>query len=150
MPSKGPMTRRNRMLIGLARRLSGIPTPTTATTKGGEDVLGNTYDEGEERKIAREAREIERKGRDEKEVASRGGYSEAPRDYVDSEEDAGVPPRRPGGRSRSGTATPLSPPGSPVLGPKGGGGTFAAPSEMSEAELAVANANLMARIGPCI
>ncbi|KAK0738615.1 hypothetical protein B0T18DRAFT_333874 [Schizothecium vesticola] len=152
MPSKGPMTRRNRMLIGLARRLSGIPTPTTTQGKGaGEDVLGNSIDEAEERreerKIAREAREIERKGRDEKEVASRGGYSEAPRDDVDSEEEAGVP-RRAAGRSRSGTATPMSPPGSPVLGPKGGGGAFAAPSEMSEAELAVANANLMARIGP--
>lgn len=153
MPSKGPMTRRNRMLIGLARRLSGIPTPTTtaAGAAQGKDVLGNSFDEAEERreerKIAREAREIERKGRDEKEVASRGGYSEAPRDDVDSEEEAGVP--RKVGRSRSGTATPMSPPGSPVLGPKGGGGVaFAAPSEMSEAELAVANANLMARIGP--
>lgn len=152
MPSKGPMTRRNRMLIGLARRLSGIPTPTTtaAGAAQGKDVLGNSFDEAEERreerKIAREAREIERKGRDEKEVASRGGYSEAPREDVDSEEEAGVP--RKVGRSRSGTATPMSPPGSPVLGPKGGGGAFAAPSEMSEAELAVANANLMARIGP--
>lgn len=155
MPSKGPMTRRNRMLIGLARRLSGIPTPTTTNAAAqGRDVLGNSFDEAEERreerKIAREAREIERKGRDEKEVASRGGYSEAPREDVDSEEEAGVPVRAAGGRSRSGTATPLSPPGSPVLGPKGGGGggAFAAPSEMSEAELAVANANLMARIGP--
>ncbi|KAK0622836.1 hypothetical protein B0T14DRAFT_407184, partial [Immersiella caudata] len=139
MPSKGPMTRRNRMIIGLARRLSGIPTPTTQS----EQSPANTHEEHErmreERRIAREAREIERRGQGEKEIANRGGYSEAPRDDDEFE------PEEVGGSVRSGTHTPISLPTSPTLGPKN---SFAQPSGMSEAELAVANANLMARIGP--
>ncbi|KAK3302574.1 uncharacterized protein B0T15DRAFT_487650 [Chaetomium strumarium] len=84
--------------------------------------------EREERRIAREAREIEKRGQDEKEVANRGGYSEGPND---SKGEA--------------THSAVSPPPSPTL-------TARTPSmsaaDMSEAELAVANANLMARLGP--
>ncbi|KAK1756274.1 ATP-dependent RNA helicase DRS1 [Echria macrotheca] len=140
MPSKGPMTRRNRMLVGLARRLSGIPAPTTQS-----DQPASTHEEHErqreERRIAKEAREIERRGQGEKEVANRGGYSEAPRDDEDSDVEGAGGMRR----ARSGTQTPISAPTSPNLGPRS---SFAPPSEMSEADLAVANANLMARIGP--
>jgi len=140
-PSKGPMTRRNRMMIGLARRLSGIPVPTTQS----DQTPTSTHEEHErmreERRIAKEAREIERKGQGEKEIANRGGYSEAPREDNDfDDEDAGG--RANGG---SGTQTPISPPTSPTLGPRA---SLAPPSGMSAAELAVANANLMARIGP--
>ncbi|KAK3682749.1 hypothetical protein B0T22DRAFT_502005 [Podospora appendiculata] len=122
MPSKGPMTRRNRMLIGLARRLSGIPAPTTANA---EQPPASTHEEHErrkeERRIAKEAREIERRGLGEKEVANRGGYSE---DVKEEEED------EEGGLGLSRT------------------GSRASVSELTETELAVANANLMARIGP--
>ena len=139
MPSKGPMTRRNRMLVGLARRLSGIPAPTTQA----DQTPASTHEEHErmreERRIAREAREIERRGQGEKEIANRGGYSETPRDDDDSDGEAGR------ANGLSGAQTPISPPTSPNLGPRA---SFAPPSGMSEAELAVANANLMARIGP--
>ena len=126
MPSRGPTTRRNRMLIGLARRLSGIPPPSTQaepSASGRED-----YEQmREEQRIAREAREIERRGQGEKEVATRGGYSESP------------------GGSRNSEQAPASPPPSPTLPART---TSGMQSELTESELAVANANLMARLGP--
>ncbi|KAK4039949.1 hypothetical protein C8A01DRAFT_46676 [Parachaetomium inaequale] len=123
---KGPMTRRNRMLVGLARRLSGIPAPTTQT----EPVASSheQYEEmKEEQRIAREAREIEKRGQDEKEVANRGGYSESP------------------SGSKGTSHAPVSPPPSPTLSART---PTMSQSDMTDAELAVANANLMARLGP--
>ncbi|KAK3368245.1 hypothetical protein B0H63DRAFT_504228 [Podospora didyma] len=135
----GPMTRRNRMLIGLARRLSGIPAPTIQSEQGG----GTTHEEHErmkeEKRIAKEARDIERRGRGEERVAERGGYSETPRED-DSEGDDPHTIRR----SRSGATSPVSAPGSPTLAPT----KTSTSVGLTEAELAVANANLMARIGP--
>jgi phosphatidate phosphatase APP1 len=126
MPSKGPMTRRNRMMIGLARRLSGIPAPTVA-----QSGPAGSHEEHEamkeEQRIAREAREIEQRGQDEKEVANRGGYSE-----------------RPSG-SKGHSPAPVSPPSSPTLSART---ATMSQTDMTEAELAVANANLMARLGP--
>lgn len=141
MPSRGPMTRRNRMLIGLARRLSGVPPPTTAQSE--QNTPASRHEEHErmreEQRIAKEARDIERRGREEKEAANRGEYSEQPTngdDGFDSEtDDYGIP--------RSGNRTPPSPKVAPRQ-------TFSqpVPEALTEAELAVANANLMARIGP--
>ncbi|KAL2136593.1 hypothetical protein VTI74DRAFT_2898 [Chaetomium olivicolor] len=126
MPSKGPMTRRNRMMIGLARRLSGIPPPLAQA-----EPLATSHeryeDIKEEERIAREAQEIEKRGRDEKEVANRGGYSETPTG------------------SKGEIRAPVSPPPSPTLSARTN--TTSQP-DMTEAELAVANANLMARLGP--
>lgn len=135
MPSKGPMTRRNRMLIGLARRLSGVPPPTTQS-----EPAASTHEEREkmreEQRIAREAREIERRGQGEKEVANRGGYSEPP----------GNSNGESGSNSFEGGHAPVSPPPSPTLPARTP--TMQQQSELTDAELSVANANLMARIGP--
>ncbi|KAM7186918.1 putative actin patch protein 1 [Naviculisporaceae sp. PSN 640] len=137
MPSRGPMTRRNRMLIALARRLSGIPAPTLqpdASASEQERIR-------EERRIAREAQEIERRGQSEREAAHRGEYSEKP---AAADEDCGPELDRTASK-RSGTHTnPNSPPGSPALLARP---SFTA-SELSDMELSTANANLMARIGP--
>lgn len=131
MPSKGPMTRRNRMLVGLARRLSGIPPPTTAATTQSEHTLANMHEEHEkmreERRIAKEAQEIERRGQGEKEVANWGEYSETP---------TGSP---------GGSHVAISPPPSPPLPARTSTGLM---TDLTESELAVANANLMARLGP--
>jgi phosphatidate phosphatase APP1 len=124
MPSKGPMTRRNRMLVGLARRLSGIPAPTVQSEPA--ETSHEQYEEmKEEQRIAREAQEIEKRGQVEKEVANRGGYSEAP------------------GGSKGNMSS--SAPTSPTLS---GRTPTMSQTDMTEAELAVANANLMARLGP--
>ncbi|KAI8961041.1 actin patch protein 1 [Daldinia sp. FL1419] len=149
IPQRGPMTRRNRILIGLARQLSGIPAPRaqqTDPTAITEPSLARTHEQHEEErereKIAQEAKEIERRGRVEEEAAQKGGYSEQPRDE-DSEGE--------GNRQRldqypqDGSRSPPSAPSSPVL--RGRTGTTGV-TELTEAELAVANANLMARIAP--
>jgi phosphatidate phosphatase APP1 len=129
MPSKGPMTRRNRMLVGLARRLSGIPAPTTQAEPAVESSHEQYEEMKEDQRIAREAREIEKRGQDEKEVANRGGYSEPP-----------------GGSKGASVHAPVSPPPSPTLSARTP--TTMSQSDMTDAELAVANANLMARLGP--
>lgn len=126
MPSKGPMTRRNRMLIGLARRLSGIPPPVMQSEQA-ESSHERLEEMREEQRIAREAREIEKRGQDEKEVANRGGYSESP------------------SGSKGANHTPVSPPPSPTLSART---PTMSQSDMTEAELSIANANLMARLGP--
>jgi phosphatidate phosphatase APP1 len=126
MPSKGPMTRRNRILVGLARRLSGVPAPVTQSEP---TVSSNErYEEMKEaQRIAQEAREIEKRGQDEKEVANRGGYSESPNGSTGNNHD------------------PVSPPPSPTLSART---PTMSQADMTEAELALANANLMARLGP--
>jgi len=141
-PHTGPMTRRNRVLIGLARRLSGIPPPTVHNQQ--PTSLTSMHDEHErkreEEKISKEARDIEKRGQREKEAANKGKYSEAPREDSDSETDSIYL-----SRTRSGTETPLSVPSSPVLAAKT---NSAQNGELTDAELGVANANLMARLGP--
>ncbi|KAK4123307.1 actin patch protein 1 [Parathielavia appendiculata] len=126
MPNKGPMTRRNRILVGLARRLSGIPAPVAHS-----DPAANSNELSEEMKeqqrIAQEARKIERRGQEEKEMAIRGAYSESPSGSKGKNHDR------------------VSPPPSPTLSART---SSMSQADMTEAELALANANLMARLGP--
>ncbi|KAI8269678.1 ATP-dependent RNA helicase DRS1 [Colletotrichum sp. SAR11_239] len=142
-PHKGPMTRRNRILIGLARQLSGIPAPRQDAPPS--DSLGALHQSHEERreqeKIAKEAAEIEKRGQEERRVANRGGFSEAAREEDDDDAGSIYPARS---RSRSGTRTPMTAPGSPKMPAR----QYTNGNELSEAELSVANANLMARIAP--
>ncbi|OAA50322.1 actin patch protein [Metarhizium rileyi] len=142
-PHVGPMTRRNRILIGLARQLSGISAPKTDQGHGPAGVetktQNQTHDEiHEQDKIAREAAMIEKRGQEEKHVAHAGGYSEPSQD-----------PNTLGVESASrfrrlGSCTPDSAPSSPSLSARQPPG----PGELTDAELAVANANLMARVAP--
>ncbi|KAJ2967450.1 hypothetical protein NUW58_g10450 [Xylaria curta] len=145
-PHRGPMTRRNRVLIGLARQLSGIPAPrvqrtdTVANASSSFSSVHQQHEEEQEREsIAREAQEIERRGRAEEEAAQQGNYSERPRD--ESSEDEGD--RRRHHLSNSPAPRPRS--SSPTLSARAN--TAGAPA-LSDVELAAANANLMARIGP--
>lgn len=153
-PHKGPMTRKNRVLIGLARRLSGVPQQThQPSTSGQPDFLRTGHeareDAREQQKIDKEAEMIERRGQAEKDAAVKGGYSETPREEDSEGEGPGTSSlrSRSASGSVSGTATPMSGSSSPRLSarPANNGG---APVELTEAELAVANANLMARLGP--
>jgi len=143
-PHRGPLTRKNRILMGLARQLSGIPRPDKQVAANAEDTLGSLHrhheDLREQEKIAREAARIERIGQEEKNAASRGDYSEAPGRAEEDFDHESIYPSKSG----SGMQTPSSAPSSPTLPPR----QAAAAHEMSDAELAVANANLMARIAP--
>ncbi|TRX88158.1 hypothetical protein FHL15_010956 [Xylaria flabelliformis] len=145
-PHRGPMTRRNRVLIGLARQLSGIPVPRVqpadnALNSGSSStgVHQQHEDERERQSIAREAQEIERRGRAEEEAAQQGDYSEKPKD--ESSEDEGDRRRHHSSRS----PTPQARSFTPTLPTRS---NTAGSSALSDVELAAANANLMARIGP--
>ncbi|KAI1818692.1 hypothetical protein GGS20DRAFT_526522 [Poronia punctata] len=146
-PHKGPMTRRNRVLIGLARQLSGIPAPRLQQADNmamNDPAFSNAARQNEEEReresIAREAREIEQRGQAEELAAEQGGYSEQPRDQ-DSEEEGDRRRHGLSGRGISQTAQ-----ASPIISSTAN--TSRGSSTLSDAELAVANANLMARIGP--
>ncbi|KAI1749252.1 hypothetical protein F4782DRAFT_514578 [Xylaria castorea] len=145
-PHRGPMTRRNRVLIGLARQLSGIPVPRVQPAENAPNsgssssgVHQQREDEREIQSIAREAQEIERKGRAEEEAAQQGDYSEKPKD--ESSEDEGDRRRYHSGRG----PTPQARSFTPTLPTRT---HTAGSSALSDVELAAANANLMARIGP--
>ncbi|OAA74498.1 actin cytoskeleton organization protein App1 [Akanthomyces lecanii RCEF 1005] len=147
-PQIGPISRRNRILIGLARQLSGISAPraeanSTDSTDPGTDTPPTHHqvheEQREQEKIEQEAAKIERKGRQEKQAAAAGSYTEEP--YGPS---AGASESFYSRRSRRrGSQTPESAPASPLFGPRQSN-----VNELSEAELALANANLMARIAP--
>ncbi|RFU79134.1 hypothetical protein TARUN_3083 [Trichoderma arundinaceum] len=141
-PHTGPMTRRNRILIGLARQLSGIPVPRADQNQGPAPPSMNE-ELREQEKIAQEAAMIERRGQEEKRIANSGAYSEQPREDTSFGGPAYPLPRPlpPRGDSR----TPDSTSGSPKLPTRQ---NSALANELTDAELATANANLMARIAP--
>ncbi|KAH7170177.1 hypothetical protein EDB81DRAFT_636925 [Dactylonectria macrodidyma] len=142
-PQVGPMTRRNRMLLGLARQLSGIPAPRADQGYNPNTGISQANDQvetlREQEKIAQEAARIERIGQAEKQVANRGGYSERPQEGGD--EAQSIYPTR----ARGGQQSLDSPPTSPTIPAR----TFSSSTnELTDAELSVANANLMARVAP--
>ena len=143
-PQAGPMTRRNRMLLGLARQLSGLTAPRTDTqTLDGQVHHTQTEMQEEQReqeRIEREAEHIERRGQHEKYAAYRGEYSEAPQKGTDPESG-----NIPAYKERRGSGMSASLPPSPT---QTATQWSTAPAEMTEAELMLANANLMARIAP--
>jgi phosphatidate phosphatase APP1 len=147
-PHRGPMTRKNRLLIGLARQLSGIPAPKASSRDNSPDAGGlrARHKEHEARrdqeKIAHEAEQILKRGEGEEYIAARGDYSEKPRE--DSDGDSIY-----GGQGRPGSRTPSSPPDEPPApGHLSKRASWNQPSDMSQAELLAANAHLMARLKP--
>jgi phosphatidate phosphatase APP1 len=155
-PHKGPMSRRNRVLIGLARQLSGIPAPRNDASKSRESspdplslrVRHEAYEAlREQERIAKEAEEILKKGQGEEDIAARGGYSENP--SFDSDDDESVynsRGRRGRGESPGSDASPQSElPGPGFLSKRQ---SWNQPSNMSPEKLATANSHLMARLMP--
>ena len=143
-PHVGPMSRRNRILIGLARQLSGIPSPRAeqgygATNTGELKSQTQLYDDIRDReRIAQQAAVIEKRGQEEKQVALAGGYSEQPQPDNPPTVDSSTRPRK------AGIYVAGSAPNSPGLSAR----QSSIVRELTEAELAVANANLMARVAP--
>jgi phosphatidate phosphatase APP1 len=135
-PQTGPMTRRNRMLIGLARRLSGVVAPRGETQEY-DNEQEMREDIREQDRIEREAAQIERQGQEQKRIANQGGYSERPKIRRDA--DGGSMDQYQA--RRTSLSTPTSPTQTASL-------YSTSANEMTEAELVIANANLMARIAP--
>lgn len=150
-PHRGPMTRKNRLLIGLARQLSGIPAPKTSGSRDNSPgpeagSLRARHREHEARrdqeKIAHEAAQILKRGEGEEYIGARGDYSERPKE--DSDEDSIYSER-----GRYGSRTPVFPPDEPPgPGHLSKRGSWNQPSDMSQGELLAANAHLMARLKP--
>jgi len=149
-PHRGPMNRKNRFLLGLARQLSGIPSPktTTRSSEGSPDQMTmKARHEArealrEQERIAREAEEIMRKGENESEIAARGGYSEGGTEVSDTESLHSYR-RRSRGSDTAKNANEPPGPGNLANRP-----SWPRPVDMSPAELKAANTNLMARIMP--
>lgn len=146
-PHRGPMNRKNRLLIGLARQLSGIPAPAKPPSRDSSPDASHSLRarhqeheaKREQERIAHEADQILKRGEGEENVAARGGYSEKPKDDSDAESIYGD-------RGRSGTHSPSDdPPGPGQLHKRA---SWNQPSDMSQAELLAANAHLMARLKP--
>lgn len=172
-PHRGPMTRKNRLLIGLARQLSGVPAPKSDKSRESSPDPATSLRarheaheaKRDQEKIAREAEEILKKGENEELVAERGGYSERPFANYDSDSQSIYGERRSNSAFR-----PVSRPTSPTSETRGrtsnnlssnaseddapGPGhlpkraSWNQPSDMSQAELLTANAHLMARLRP--
>ena len=134
-PQKGPMNRKNRLLLSIARHLSGIPAPAS-----------NAETTPHEEKIAqRQAHALSQHGESKADVAGRGGYSEAP-SLLDSPSSSRSTSPTPGQIPHPLTNTSLK-----------NGTTGPAPpskrtswgsTEMSTEELSSANTQLLRRLKP--
>ncbi|MCJ1278103.1 hypothetical protein MMC21_005917 [Puttea exsequens] len=161
-PHKGQMTRKNRLLIGIARQLSGIPAPSSSRASSPASSHHARIEarnaRHEEELAEKEAESIARKGQGEADVAGRGGYSEAPSRDIEQPSLHSSP-----GQSRSPSPDlpehhriprPLTnsslesehhDPGLRAIRKRE---SWTQPSNMSSAELSIANAHLMTRLKP--
>ena len=162
-PHKGQMTRKNRLLVGIARQLSGIPAPSSsrATSPHSQHHVRVEARNArhEEEQAEKEAEAIARKGQGEADIAWQGGYSEQPSRDADQASLYSSPGNsRASSPDRQGThGTCLSRPVSNnSLRAENDHGiknvskrsSWTQPSDMTSAELSVANAHLMVRLKP--
>jgi phosphatidate phosphatase APP1 len=169
-PFKGQMSRKQRLFIGLARQLVGIQAPpaganeqATSSASSRDTSPGHTVMEGhrerqaqrDEREAAREAEQILRKGEKEAAIAAKGGYSEKPTRGDQDDTSVYRTHSRESvqtlGSLKSGQLSHATSRGSlkdDDLGitPLQKRASWNQPADMNAAELAEANARLMARL----
>ncbi|KAL9054510.1 MAG: hypothetical protein Q9206_003504, partial [Seirophora lacunosa] len=165
-PQKGQLSRYNRAMIALARRMSGIPAPSSSRASSPNSSHHLRVEaraaRHEQELVDKEAESIQRKGEGERHVASHGGYSEAPGRRVHEASSQS-------GSMGSMTSSPSHP--EDVVGGKSpnplektsayeddddapGPGSLAKraswnqPADMTSAQLSVANAHMMLRLRP--
>jgi phosphatidate phosphatase APP1 len=153
-PFKGQMSRKQRLFIGLARQLVGIQAPPAnaseqnSATSSRDPSPGQTALEGhrerqaqrDEQMAAKEAEQILRKGEKEAAIAAKGGYSEKP--SRDGEDDTKLYRTQ----SRESVRTTGSTFDDDRIAPLQKRASWNQPADMNAAELAEANARLMARL----
>ncbi|KAH0553007.1 hypothetical protein GP486_006798, partial [Trichoglossum hirsutum] len=177
-PHRGPMSRRNRLLMGLARRLSGIPAPPSVGQGSGGDGIGEIDDSesrpgiqeragarDEEDVIRRHAESILKEEQGEVDVAGKGGCDEDPAadsdratyGYDGNGDNPTLPSQddqRPGHAHHTLTDSSSRPDrhvsSEPGVLAKGGSLNRQSmqSSQMTPAELSAANEHLMARLRP--
>ncbi|KAL9127629.1 MAG: hypothetical protein Q9175_007695, partial [Cornicularia normoerica] len=166
-PHRGQMTRKNRLLVGIARQISGIPAPSSSRASSPSSPhharVKARKARQEEEIVEKEAESITRRGQGEADIAWRGGYSEAPgRDEDDTNEsgkssspDHSRPasPEKQNARADE-MARPISnsslrseqyDPETKTISIRT---SWSHPSEMTSAELNAANAHMMVRLKP--
>ena len=166
-PHQGQMTRRNRLLVGIARQLSGIPAPSSSRASSPSSLhharMEARRTKYEEEMVEKEAESIERRGQGEADIAWRGGYSEGPgRDEDETHEtsqsgisnhswpaspekgDAGADELTRAVSERSLRGDQFSPEARSITKRS----SWNQPSEMTSAELNAANAHMMVRLKP--
>ncbi|MCJ1366274.1 hypothetical protein MMC16_005402 [Acarospora aff. strigata] len=170
-PHRGPISRKNRLLIGLARHLSGIPAPSSSSRNTSRASSPNSSHRErpearaarhEEALVEKEAENITKRGEGEADVAARGGYSEDTTQSWDKASIYSVPEHsRPPSPDKSKEPNPGQFPHSltnsslqSVSDDAPGPGflkkraSWNQPADMSPEELSIANAHLMARLKP--
>lgn len=158
-PPRGQNTRKQRLLIGLARQLSGIPAPPPGRPGGSNESsvepsrASSPSRQQEQELINIEAENIVRKGRQEESYADRGAFSEKPSMAKDTDSIYGSTysfDMSDRGRQRASVASTVSSqdsdPGQPT--PIQKRQSWAVPAKMNSSELAVANTHLLTRLRP--
>lgn len=156
-PHRGQMTRKNRLLVGIARQLSGIPAPASNEASSPHSAHHERVEarnaRHEEEIVEKEAETITRKGQGEADIAWQGRYSEQPSRNTDQSSVYGSPSSANEKRSPTPLSRPVSnsslhsdyDPGAKSLAKRS---TWRQPADMSSAEISVANAHLMTRLKP--
>lgn len=155
-PQRGPHTRRQRLMIGLARQLSGITAPSDASNDGSSVPSRSASpppSAQEEDLIQLEAEHILHEGKKAADAAGRGAFSEKPGRTGQDVGSFGSSGRAKSSDelqnlSRESRHTSFSSEGSGTITPIQKRDSWFQPSRMSAAELATANKHLLARLRP--
>lgn len=150
-PQKGPLSRRNRLILAVARRLSGIPPPNASPSHSREssrapsvrDKLGEDIMSHEEEAAAREAELLERRGRQEAAAVSRGTYNFAENDSL-----IDFSPSVSRSTSPARTSTEQNRTDAPSVSGVQKRSSWNNGTQMTQQEIATANEQLMNRLRP--
>ncbi|KAL8969516.1 MAG: hypothetical protein Q9197_004301, partial [Variospora fuerteventurae] len=165
-PQKGQLSRYNRAMVALARRMSGVPAPSSSRASSPNSshhlAVEARAARHEQELVDKEAEWIKRKGEGERRVALHGGYSEAPgrRVHEPSSQNASMGSRTPSPRHPEDLVNGKPPnpvektsayedgDDAPEPGSLAKRASWNQPADMSSAELSVANAHMMLRLRP--
>lgn len=156
-PQRGPLNRRNRLVLAVARRLSGIPAPTNSPARSRESSQGPQWRERvqddllgqEEEAAAREAELIQRRGQKEAEAASQGKYATDNNSLLDFSpaNSRSSSPTRPAA-SRMNTSTEYDNSDTASISSLQKRTSWNLAGQMSKEEIISANEQLMTRLRP--
>ena len=169
-PQQGPLGRRQRFYFTLARQLAGLPTttrtPSSDTPSGSRgssprhDKFDNLPEQRDADEASKEAERIVQRGEAETAVAQRGGYTEAPAYGTGNNKSMGERGRIRPHDDRNGTganslrravvSNAIQSGDDSRITTVRKQASWTAPGDMTESQLSVANANLMARLMPFI
>jgi len=160
-PHRGQMTRKNRLLVGIARQLSGIPAPASseaASPHSAHHALVEARNTRHEEEIVeKEAESITRRGQSEADNAWQGHYNEQSSRDTDQSSVYSLPADSRSSSPEKRASRPLSRPVSsnslhsdydPGSKPLAKRSSWKQPSNMTSAEISMANAHLMVRLKP--